>query len=349
MKAMILLMFLNFLGKGESLHEEAATGRLMAVIEVKASFSPEDFAGKVSAELIEIDPRNPYLALDTIDLGRPLIVLSKPLEKGSAKRLAADRGYRFISFGDESLELAVKKWNELLETIPVKSSEIPYITLEDSKRIYSLMEKIDKVFSRNGILYWIGAGTLLGAIRHKGLIPWDDDLDIYMLDSDFSKLERAKEDFKKEGLLLYHYHKDTYKIFEKDADRVRDPKNPKDFLPFGFPAADLFTVVLQRKNEKSDVYILKSRFFFWDWPGDKYTFDQIQNVTRAPFGPLMIPIPGDPELNLNANYGTEKFPDLWKKYAVEPTWDHRREEVLKENGGIGALVEVDDFSPAPWK
>lgn len=62
------------------------------------------------------------------------------------------------------------------------------LTTDDLKQIQ--LEILDAVHSfcrDNDIQYWIDCGTLLGAIRHKGYIPWDDDIDLGMLRSDFER------------------------------------------------------------------------------------------------------------------------------------------------------------------
>lgn len=69
------------------------------------------------------------------------------------------------------------------------------MTLDEVKR--TQMEILDftaDFCERNGICYWIDSGTLLGAIRHKGYIPWDDDIDIGMLREDYDRFVKAFRD-----------------------------------------------------------------------------------------------------------------------------------------------------------
>lgn len=63
----------------------------------------------------------------------------------------------------------------------IKSTDVPAIYLE-------LLEAFDKLCQKHGLRYTLYAGTMLGAIRHKGFIPWDDDLDVAMPREDYEKL-----------------------------------------------------------------------------------------------------------------------------------------------------------------
>lgn len=55
-------------------------------------------------------------------------------------------------------------------------------------RLLEMLKYIDRVCRENDIHYWISSGTALGAVRHGGFIPWDDDADIEMLKPDYKKL-----------------------------------------------------------------------------------------------------------------------------------------------------------------
>lgn len=58
-------------------------------------------------------------------------------------------------------------------------------------KILEVMKYIDGICRKNGIVYYIMGGTALGAIRHGGFIPWDDDLDIFMTPAEYKKFKAA--------------------------------------------------------------------------------------------------------------------------------------------------------------
>lgn len=78
-----------------------------------------------------------------------------------------------------------------------------------------LLEAFMKVCEENNLRYLLDFGTLLGAIRHKGFIPWDDDIDISMPRADYEKLIKIaadKPDLFGPDYRLTHYNKLGYSI-----------------------------------------------------------------------------------------------------------------------------------------
>ena len=69
------------------------------------------------------------------------------------------------------------------------SDTLKEISLAEKKQIMlSIMDEIDAFCTENKLTYFLVGGTLLGAVRHKGFIPWDDDMDIGLPRKDYERL-----------------------------------------------------------------------------------------------------------------------------------------------------------------
>lgn len=80
------------------------------------------------------------------------------------------------------------------------------ITVRDvQEKILKTMKYIDKLCRENGIVYYIMGGTALGAVRHGGFIPWDDDLDIFMTPDQYVLFKRAFEKEKSQKFIIQEW------------------------------------------------------------------------------------------------------------------------------------------------
>lgn len=72
-------------------------------------------------------------------------------------------------------------------------------------KILEVMKYIDRVCRENDIVYYIMGGTALGAIRHGGFIPWDDDLDIFMTPAEYTKFKKVMEEENNQKFMLQEW------------------------------------------------------------------------------------------------------------------------------------------------
>lgn len=94
-------------------------------------------------------------------------------------------------------------------------------------KLLEMMVEFDRFCEKEGIRYMLAAGTLLGAVRHRGFIPWDDDIDMMMLPEDYEKFLAARDRLPPH----FFYGKAAYEGIDKVFDdrcplTTEDPKDP---------------------------------------------------------------------------------------------------------------------------
>lgn len=183
--------------------------------------------------------------------------------------------------------------------------------------LYKLMNVTHSILLNNGIIYYANGGTLLGAVRHKGIIPWDNDLDIEIGYKDFDKLLSRKiiSEFKQHG----------YSI-QKHINKLADGEEynwVKAVLPSSSHLGIDFFPVKLIKETKTGRWKTRfsSPFVHKLWPKYYFYLDELLPLREVKFGAGKILIPREPEPYLTRSYGAD-----WSKVGYI-TQDAEHEEL----------------------
>jgi lipopolysaccharide cholinephosphotransferase len=106
-----------------------------------------------------------------------------------------------------------------MSNVPVSISQ--EVLRAAQQRMYEMLLVFDRICRENGLTYWLDFGTLLGAVRHRGFIPWDDDLDVSMPYNDYLRFLEIAPDVLPKELFLQTKKNDPHYVnfFAKIRDR----------------------------------------------------------------------------------------------------------------------------------
>lgn len=172
--------------------------------------------------------------------------------------------------------------------------------------LYEILSDIIKVCEKYNIVYFASFGTLLGIVRHSGLIPWDTDVDILISETEKNRLYQ----------LLQSELSDKYQIQEDEENGIYGSLLRVNYSSVNNLHVDIYTFL---ESEES-VLFGASRHF---------SYDDIFPLITLPFYDIEVKVPNKAKAHLIYLYGKKCLTHSFKKWEYSP-----KESVLV------------DFSPA---
>lgn len=117
----------------------------------------------------------------------------------------------------------------------------------DQLELMKMLRVVTDICDANGIQWWLSSGTLLGAARHQGFIPWDDDLDIVLLKRDCKRLERLLHELNHEEYVYHSMRSDAdytnlFGKFRKREGRIESSSRRYNYYKWAGIGFDIFAI-----------------------------------------------------------------------------------------------------------
>ena len=219
------------------------------------------------------------------------------------------------------------------------------------RRLTKIFKFFDKVCRENGIKYWLNGGTLIGAVRHKGWIPHDADIDVSMTNRDFKKLQKVMYKTKlPNGMWFQDEKTDPYYEEARNPDiwaKLRDLNlayvDEKDHSIHNGIQLDIFVftkkgkkLIVEHEYQAPDIFNYKYSDIF---PLKEIKFQGFPVYVQKNYKSFLKKIYGaevPPELPLKKCYPHEGRIGKTQKWQKEKyDWLYSKRHRFSMNGGFG--------------
>lgn len=131
--------------------------------------------------------------------------------------------------------------------------------------ILDLIVEFDKVCNKHGLTYYMVYGTLLGAVRHKGFIPWDDDFDVAMPREDYNRFVKMDAEFKHPYFLQTPYS---------------DPESCYSYAKIRNSQTTGMSELFKYQKINQGIWMTVFPLDYWDLDGGKDRYSRIEQLTK---------------------------------------------------------------------
>lgn len=225
------------------------------------------------------------------------------------------------------------------------------MTPQEHKQVMlGILVEFAKFCDRHGLMYHLDAGTLIGAVRHKGFIPWDDDIDVNMPYCDYDKfiyITKQSGGYMTEHLIVEYPEETIYPFLKISDDRtilVEFPmKNPMEvgvyidvFPKYGIKDKKWKSKMICKVSELLGLFHWFSSYSIYAWrrPGHN-----IFQKTMAAIGRLLFP---------QEKFSTRVQNWVMHQYAKRNPIENCQYVTTLTNGEFNKLAPISCFDGFQW-